>query len=142
MKRIQSTSPITCRAARRFPVRAAIHPLVASRPLVASHAADAVLATTLRRFASEIAEACDGSNLIRYPHRQQLLRRAGQLNIRRFDANLLIAAVQHRSGLGRAEVAPAAPAATRSCPNWVRFAGLFVVVQGLLLATGWLLLGA
>lgn len=48
-----------------------------------------------RRFAEQVLASLDGP-VLRFAHRQELLREAARLGIGRFEANLLIAAVLHR----------------------------------------------
>jgi hypothetical protein len=128
-------SPIPCRTVRRHPVRAAIHPMLATR------VSDVVPASTLRLFADEVAETIDAPQVLRYSNRQRLLRRARQLGVGRFDANLIIAAVQHRRGDERRSQAPEGVRLNPS--KWLRFAALLIAVQLVLVAGGWwLLLGA
>src|SRR5262245_3018244 len=47
-------------------------------------------------FAEEVQSALDGQDL-RYSRRQKLMKRADHFGIKRFDANLIIAMVQHRA---------------------------------------------
>ncbi|MBV8781668.1 MAG: hypothetical protein JO353_09740 [Phycisphaerae bacterium] len=49
----------------------------------------------VRNFAAAVAASMDGP-VLRYSRRRELLARAEGLGIERFNANLLIAAVQHR----------------------------------------------
>jgi hypothetical protein len=51
----------------------------------------------VRAFARAVTTAMEGP-ILRFSRRQELIRQAENLGIRRFDANLLIAAVQHRMG--------------------------------------------
>jgi hypothetical protein len=55
----------------------------------------------VRAFAKAVTTAMEGP-ILRFSRRQELIHQAEKLGIRRFDANLLIAAVQHR--LGGAEI--------------------------------------
>lgn len=57
-------------------------------------------------FTDEVIRSLDGP-VLRYSQRLALLRRAAELGISRFEANLLIAAVQHR------HVGTCSPAAPR-----------------------------
>ncbi|HEY8665855.1 MAG TPA: hypothetical protein VIL86_04275 [Tepidisphaeraceae bacterium] len=49
-----------------------------------------------KSFADDIAAALEG-NILRHSQRVRLLKQAGRYGIDRFEANLLIAAVQHRA---------------------------------------------
>jgi hypothetical protein len=49
----------------------------------------------VRGFAEAVADSLQGG-VLPYSDRQRLLRRAARLGIGRFDANLIIASVQHR----------------------------------------------
>ena len=51
-------------------------------------------------FAALVRERMDGT-MLRYSHRTRLLRAAEQSGIGRFEANLIIAAVQHEAGANR-----------------------------------------
>jgi hypothetical protein len=92
--------------------------------------------TGVRAFAAAVSQAMDGS-ILRFSRRQELIRQAEALGIRRFDANLLIAAVQHRLGSERAAVVvERAPA-----KQWQwRIGGLLGVaigLQGIILLAAW-----
>jgi hypothetical protein len=114
-------------------VRRAIH------PLLATNLGQVVPTTTLRLFADEVADACDDANLLRQTHRQRLLKRAAGLGIRRFDANLIIAAVQHRRGASR----PASPPESTDSPHRLGAVASFALVQAALVAGAcWLLFWA
>lgn len=54
-----------------------------------------------RRFAEQIVRRLDGSGVLRYSERLRLLKAASRLGIGRFDANLMIAAVQARHARGQ-----------------------------------------
>jgi hypothetical protein len=84
-------------------------------------------------FAQEVADALDGRDL-RYSQRLKLLKRANQFGIRRFDANLVIAMVQHRMK----HVAQPDPSPRRA---WLPTITAFAVTQGLIVAAVyWLML--
>jgi hypothetical protein len=53
-------------------------------------------AWSYNHFAKQIADVLDGQQL-RYSNRLRLIKHAEVLGIRRFDANLIIALVQHRA---------------------------------------------
>jgi hypothetical protein len=81
--------------ARAFDARRVTHaPAVRETEDAPVHGSDAV--STVRRFATRIAQELDGDSL-RYSTRLRLLRDAQRAGIRRFDANLIIAAVQERA---------------------------------------------
>jgi len=90
-------------------------------------------------FADEVESALDSEGILSFSRRQKLLRRARHFGIRPFDANLVIAMVQHRF---QPTVPPAASHAT--CPskslNWLPAIAVIVVLQSLILAAGWWLL--
>lgn len=120
-----------CRAVRRHPVRSAIH------PLLATSVGQVVPAATLRLFANDVADACDDANLLRHSQRQRLLKRAAALGLRRFDANLIIAAVQHRRDCDRATVTDRPACSSR---RWLAAVASFAIVQTALVAGAcWLL---
>ena len=94
----------------------------------------------VRAFAQAVSTALEGP-ILRFSRRQQLIRQAEKLGIRRFDANLLIAAVQHRLGSENAQTS-VQPAPKRS--SW-RFAipiGLAIGVQAIIVFVAWGLLRA
>ncbi|WP_428938114.1 hypothetical protein [Fontivita pretiosa] len=90
-------------------------------------------------FADEVESALDSEGILSFSQRQKLLRRARHFGIRPFDANLVIAMVQHR-------FQPAGPPAIRQAShasksfNWLPTVTVIVVVQSLILAAGWWLL--
>jgi hypothetical protein len=92
----------------------------------------------VRAFAASVSTAMEGP-ILRFSRRQELIRQAEGLGIRRFDANLLIAAVQHRLGGEKAERA-ALPAPKR--PSWgvALPIGLVVGVQALIVLGAWVVL--
>jgi len=87
----------------------------------------------LREFSDRVTcELLTGSPL-RYSRRLALLHRAHRLGINRFDANLMIAAVQNRAPQRRS---PVAPPGSRLMLPLVAFA----VIQSLIVAGAWLAL--
>jgi len=69
-----------------------------SRPVVQVGHLEHVLAVPpaiVRGFAEAVADSLQ-AGVLPYADRQRLLRRAARLGIGRFDANLIIASVQHR----------------------------------------------
>jgi hypothetical protein len=85
-------------------------------------------------FAQDVADAMEGDQL-RQSRRHKLLKRAGQLGIRRFDANLVIAMVQHRLQGSHVRVQEA-------CTRSARLATIaaVVVVQAIIVAAVWWML--
>jgi hypothetical protein len=91
----------------------------------------------VRAFAQAVSTALEGP-VLRFSRRQQLIHQAEALGIRRFDANLLIAAVQHR--LGNEKVSkPVKPKHNRSPWRLAPF-GLAIGVQAVILFGAWSLL--
>jgi hypothetical protein len=86
------------------------------------------------RYATLITQSLDGT-VLRYSERQKLLRVAKHFNIDRFEANLLIAAVQHRIKAVQAKSEAAAPA-----NPWVLALGLFIAVQSVIAFAIWKLM--
>jgi hypothetical protein len=84
-------------------------------------------------FTQEIQDAMEGAEL-RYSKRQYLLKRADHYGIKRFDANLIIAMVQHR--LGGVEMAAPEPAG----PSRLLLAATFLAVQSAIVLVGWWLM--
>src|SRR5438046_655750 len=66
------------------------------------------------RFAVSVVASIEGQTL-RYSQRLQLLREAKRLGIERFEANLIIAMVQHRLANAPAPIVEE----TRSVPTWL-----------------------
>lgn len=89
----------------------------------------------------EVEDAMDGP-VLRYSERTRLLRRAEQLGIGRFDANLLIATVQHRHR-GRAEAFIEAPIAEAPRggrgPSWRagNILAVALLVEAAAVVVGW-----
>lgn len=83
-------------------------------------------------FAREVADALDGPDL-RYSQRLKLLKRAHHFGIRRFDANLIIAMVQHRM-----QHAPRSSDSPRRA--WLPAVTTFAITQGLIVAAAYWLL--
>lgn len=86
-------------------------------------------------FADEVADALDGRDL-RYSQRLRLLKRADHFGIRRFDANLVIAMVQHRMG----EVYIPPPEPHRQTSGLLATIAIVAVIQSGILAAGYWLL--
>jgi hypothetical protein len=89
-----------------------------------------------RTFAALVRERMDGP-VLRYSHRTRLLRAAERGGIGRFEANLIIAAVQHEAGTNR----PASP--RREIGHaWMRGALLAVAAtQSLIAVAVWWVVG-
>ena len=83
----------------------------------------------VRAFAQRVADQLDGS-VLRYSNRVALLHDARRHGLRRFDANLVIAAVQERAGSS----AIGARGRDESKRTWRSCAAAFVLIQGLILA--------
>lgn len=83
------------------------------------------------QFTEMVAGAIEGG-ILRYSRRQKLLRQAARLGVGRFEANLIIAMVQHRYPSG----APEVPRRRRG--SGVAMA-LVVLVQAAILVGAWLL---
>ena len=73
-----------------------------------------------RTFAALVRERMDGP-VLRYSHRTRLLRAAERGGIGRFEANLIIAAVQHEAGANR-------PASARRDTGYPRMRGTLVAI--------------
>src|SRR4051812_48908230 len=90
-----------CREARRLRHRLRSSPVKLHRSLgefrPARGAAKRIAETPNDLFAASVANAVEHSTL-RYSRRLALLKEADQLGIERFEANLIIAMVQHRLG--------------------------------------------
>ena len=84
-------------------------------------------------FASLVLQRMDGP-VLRYSHRANLLRAAERSGIGRFEANLIIAAVQHQAG-----EATGAESVTSSRP-WCAAALAFIATQGAILTALWWLI--
>ena len=92
-------------------------------------------------FAREVARALDGP-VLRYSSRLELLRIARRLGIGQFEANLIIALVQHEKAVDvpvfrRHEKTTDVPVF-----RWVGVAGIVLMIESILILGGWLLLGS
>lgn len=83
-------------------------------------------------FATIVSEHV-GDRVLSYSDRLRLLGVARRLGVGRFEANLIIAAVQHRSAGSRSSLS------SPPAPGHLRLAGLltFVVLQSLILVSLW-----
>lgn len=130
---------------RMTALRSRVSPVFA-RPISGDSLASRKSTTTARGatriLADRVAEKLTGP-VLQYSDRQRLLRLAGVLGIGRFDANLIIAAVQHRAEPLEREVAVRQPMTmTTLRDRWFHAITLFGLVQlGIVIACSWLLLG-
>jgi hypothetical protein len=92
--------------------------------------ADSVAGT----FAVIVEKALDGP-VLRYSKRLELLRRAKRMGIGRFEANLVIATVQHRRGIEFDITKPA-----DSARNWPGLMAACLIVQSLIIGAIYFLL--
>ena len=86
----------------------------------------------VRGFSRAVADRLDGG-VLRWDDRRDLIARARRLGIDRFEANLIIAGVQHN--------APPSPAETAAADSWGRSVAVFAVVQSLIVVAAWWLIG-
>jgi hypothetical protein len=92
--------------------------------------------TDARPFLRQIRQSLDGS-LLHYTDRMRLLAHADRMGIARFEANMLIATVQHSAQTqraARAEPTPASAPHAPSAPHNSRFARIFIFTSVLLTA--------
>ena len=89
---------------------------------------------SVREFSDRVSCELTGTGILRYSRRLALLNRAQRLGIDRFDANLMIAAVQNRlpSEDRSTQIAPA----RRS--SMAASLGVFALVQSLIVAGAWI----
>ena len=88
-------------------------------------------------FAAEVEAALEGP-VLRYSQRRRLLKAAARAGVGRFEANLIIAAVQHRrraEGTGARVVAAETGGGGRDVGLWC--AGLVAVVQATIAWGAW-----
>ena len=92
---------------------------------------------TVRRFSRMVRDHLEGQ-ILRYEPRQLLIRAAGRMGIDRFQANLIIAAVQHaQPATAAVDSAPAAPMS-----RWIPGAVMFLLIQAAVAALVWQLIVA
>ena len=84
-------------------------------------------------FADTVAQMIDGP-VLRYSQRLILIREADRRGIGRFEANLIIAAVLHRPGLGQEYELPPTSGGVM---GWVAPVLTFVGVQAAIVAGAW-----
>lgn len=91
-------------------------------------------------FAELVRERMDGP-VLRYSHRTSLLREATRRGIGRFEANLIIAAVQHQAGETRVtEPVAARSASSSSSSSWMAVVIAFAATQCAILTGLWLMM--
>lgn len=73
--------------------------------------------------------------VLRFHVRQKLLRRADEMGLGRFEANLLVALVEHR----HRQMTPISPLPTRRA--WPKIA-VFLLIQAAIIAAAWIALAA
>jgi hypothetical protein len=76
-----------------------------------------------RNFADLVAARLLGT-VLPFSERESLVRTAARHDISRFEANLIIAAVQHQMGMGRRRIAPQAWLGFRLSPALAEFAAI------------------
>lgn len=91
----------------------------------------------VRAFAQQVALATAGPCL-RYSQRLHLFALANEAGITRFDANLIIAAIEHRAGKNRATVEPATATWSLARPSMLLSAA--AALQVAILFAGWTML--
>jgi len=91
----------------------------------------------VRAFAQQVALATTGPCL-RYSQRLHLFAMANEAGISRFDANLIIAAVEHRAGKNRADVETATEHRSLARPSILLSAA--ALLQVMILVAGWITL--
>lgn len=84
-------------------------------------------------FAQQVQTAMDG-RVLRYSNRLHLLAEARRMGIGRFEANLIIAAIQHRRGAALAELS-----ASEESSFWKVALSLCSIQTALLLIAWWLM---
>ena len=114
----------------------ALRDLAAAQPAPQSVVADPVAPHDDRPSAgeafSELVRDHLDSPILRFSTRQKLLRQAAPMGLGRFEANLLIALVEHRH---RRPAIPESPRRLNASP-WRAVAG-FVLIEAIILAAGW-----
>ena len=86
-------------------------------------------------FLDEVRQCLDGK-ILRYSCREELLRRAAELGIGRFDANLLIASAQHQASAGTTTLLPE----QRRGLSMMALTSAALVLQSVVLLGLWLIL--
>ena len=125
------------RVAHRVPDRVAVRPM---RYVAETHRESAANdwglpasspPAVVRGFARAVGDRLDGG-VLRWDDRRDLISRARRLGIDRFEANLIIASVQHN--------APPAPADTDAAAGWTHSVAIFAIVQSLIVIAAWWLI--
>ena len=86
-------------------------------------------------FVEDVEDALTDGPQLTYSRRLKLLKRADGFGIRRFDANLVIAMVQHRLAS-----APSPADANPTPRPWLGAMVMVLTIQSVIVATAWLLL--
>lgn len=86
----------------------------------------------VRGFARAVGDRLDGG-VLRWDDRRDLIARARRLGIDRFEANLIIASVQHN--------APTVPASQEAGASWTHSVAIFAIVQSVIVVAAWWLIG-
>jgi hypothetical protein len=107
-----------------------------SAPEPPIHAKSSESESDVRAFARAVTSAMEGP-ILRFSRREELIRQAQNLGIRRFDANLLIAAVQHRL---RGDLNCGTPVIESSRLRFALPICLALAVQAVILAGAWQLI--
>lgn len=113
----------------------ALYQLSRQADVAAAPSPEVITPTPHVLFAQSVAARLDGP-ILRYSERQSLLKEAERRGLGRFEANLVIALVEHRRG-GRLP----RPMAPRRLPNWLLGAGLVVLIQSLILGLAYVAFG-
>lgn len=87
-------------------------------------------------FAAEVERSLE-SGVLRYSVRARLLREARQRGLGRFEANLIIAAVQHRRSMQPLDTKGFGCATDDARAHWWQPVATFLLAQGLILLTAW-----
>jgi hypothetical protein len=92
------------------------------------------------RFAGLVSAMLSDEGILRYSRRQALLRQAAKLDIGAFEANLIIAAVEHRrtSGTSRAAARPSRSTQQRWPVAWIVGALLAIESIGISTLVAWM----
>ena len=104
--------------------------------LVSRKPAKATEADVSAEFADAVAQAIDGP-VLRYSQRQVLVRDAERRGIGRFEANLIIAAVQHRLEREHARSLPVQTECFKRIGKWWPAVVMVLVVETTLSFAAW-----
>ena len=86
----------------------------------------------VRGFARAVGDRLDGG-VLRWDDRRDLIARARRLGIDRFEANLIIASVQHN--------APTVSTPDDSASSWTHSVAIFAIVQSIIVIAAWWVIG-